>query len=131
MESKVILVIDDDIDLVEIIRINLENAGYSVIDAQSGENGRKLAISQQPDLILLDVMMDTIDEGFHTAYELRKDKKTKNIPIVMLTAVTQQTGFQFDKVGDEDFLPVDEFIEKPINPKKLIDVVRSHLTPTA
>jgi len=127
MNQNTILIIDDDIDLVEILRVNLEAAGYNVIDAQNGENGFKLALKEKPDLILLDVMMGSIDEGFQTAYKLRQDENVKTIPVIMLTAVTQETGFAFDPVKDEAFLPVDEFIEKPINPKKLLDAVRKHL----
>jgi len=131
MNQHTILVIDDDIDLVEILRVNLEAAGYNVIDAQNGENGYQLAKKEKPDLILLDVMMGSIDEGFQTAYKLKQDSELKDVPVVMLTAVTQQTGFKFDPDKDEDFLPVDEFIEKPINPKKLLDVVRKHLIASA
>ena len=71
----------------------------------------------------------TIDEGFHTAYQIRANPETKETPIIMLTAVVQQTGFKFSKDDDEAFLPVDEFIEKPVNPKKLIDTVRKLLVP--
>ena len=127
MSEKTILVIDDDIDLVEIIRVTLENEGYKVIDAQNGERGKTLAIEKKPDLILLDVMMGKVDEGFQVAYELRGDDATKGIPILMLTAVIDQTGFGFDPVKDKDFLPVDEFLEKPISPRKLVDFVRKHL----
>lgn len=127
MNQQTILIIDDDIDLVEIIRVNLETAGYGVIDAQSGDNGYNLAKSEKPDLIILDVMMGTIDEGFQTAYKFRQDPELKDTPIVMLTAVTQQTGYSFNPKEDEGFLPVDEFLEKPINPKKLLDVVRKNL----
>ncbi|HPF70084.1 MAG TPA: response regulator, partial [Candidatus Krumholzibacteria bacterium] len=92
MAEKTILVIDDDIDLVEIIRVGLEQHGFRVIDAQSGERGFELARSEVPDLVLLDVMMGTVDEGFQVAYRLRGDGLTRNIPIVMLTAVGDRTG---------------------------------------
>ena len=127
MPEKTILVIDDDIDLVEIIRVTLENEGYTVIDAQNGERGLATAREKKPDLILLDVMMGKVDEGFNVAYELRGNDVTKDIPILMLTAVTDQTGFEFDPARDEAFLPVDEFIEKPISPRRLVDLVRKHL----
>lgn len=124
-----ILIIDDDIDLVEVLRITLENEDYEVIDAQTGLRGYNLAQTMNPNLIILDVMMGTIDEGFHTAYQIRANPMTKETPIIMLTAVVQQTGFKFSKDDDEAFLPVDEFIEKPVNPKKLIDTVRKLLVP--
>lgn len=127
MGSKRILVIDDDIDLVEIIRLTLENEGYGVLDAQSGDRGLQLARQEIPDLIVLDVMMGKVDEGFQVAYELRKGESTRDIPILMLTAVADQTGFVFDPDKDGDFLPVDEYLEKPISPRRLVDLVRKHL----
>lgn len=127
MSKKTILVIDDDIDLVEIIRVTLESEGYEVIDAQSGDRGRAMALENKPDLILLDVMMGKVDEGFQVAYELRGEEATRGIPILMLTAVVDQTGFTFDPAKDRDFLPVDEFLEKPISPRKLVDLIRKHL----
>ncbi len=127
MAEKTILIIDDDIDLVEIIRVTLENQGFRVIDAQTGERGLAKAREQNPDLILLDVMMGKVDEGFQVAYELRSDEATADVPILMLTAVTDQTGFDFDPARDKDFLPVNEFLEKPISPRILVDMIRKHL----
>jgi DNA-binding response OmpR family regulator len=129
--SRTILVIDDDIDLVEVIRLTLEAEGFEVIDAQTGARGIDLARQKNPDIIILDVMLDDIDEGFQVAYELRKGEETKDIPILMLTAVSDQTGFSFDREKDADFLPVDEFIEKPVSPKQLVDFVRKHLPANA
>jgi CheY-like chemotaxis protein len=128
--KRTILVIDDDIDLVEIIRLTLESEGYGVSDAQNGARGLDLAREQKPDLILLDVMMGEIDEGFQVAYELRKGDNTRDIPIIMLTAVADQTGYAFDPEKDSDFLPVDEYLEKPVSPRRLVDLVRKHLPPT-
>jgi CheY-like chemotaxis protein len=127
MAENTILIIDDDIDLVEILRVTLENEGYRVIDAQTGERGLAMATEQNPDLILLDVMMGKVDEGFQVAYQLRSDAETAETPILMLTAVTAQTGFDFDPARDKDFLPVNEFLEKPISPRNLVDMVRKHL----
>lgn len=127
MSDRTILVIDDDIDLVEIIRVTLEGEGFNVIDAQNGARGLRLASEQTPDLIILDVMMGEIDEGFQVAYELRNREETREIPILMLTAVVDQTGFDFDPEKDAEFLPVNEFIQKPVAPKELVDLVRKHL----
>ena len=125
--SKKVLIIDDDFDLVEAMRITLEAAGFDVIDAQDGESGLAKIKSEAPKLIILDVMMSAMDEGFHVAYKIREDETIKDIPIVMLTAVGNQTGFQFDPGKDADFLPVDAFLDKPVNPKNLVDVVREHI----
>ena len=122
--QKKILIIDDDIDLVEAMRLTLEKAGFEVIDAQDGQKGLEKINDQKPDLVLLDVMMETQDEGFHIAYQIRNNEDTSDLPIIMLTAVGSETGFSFDKEKDEDFLPVDEFLEKPVNPDMLIEHVK-------
>ena len=121
------MIIDDDIDLVEAMRITLESDGYEVIDAQEGQKGLEMLKDQKPDLLILDVMMGTLDEGFHIAYQIRNDNEIKEIPILMITAVGAQTGFEFDMQRDEDFLPVNEFIEKPVNPQVLLDSVKRNL----
>ena len=122
-----ILIIDDDIDLVEAMRLTLENEGYEVVDAQDGKKGLEKIAKENPDLVLLDVMMETQDEGFHIAYQIRNNPETRDLPIIILTAVGQETGFSFDKDKDEDFLPVNEFLEKPVNPGFLVEKVRSAL----
>ena len=125
--SKKIMIIDDDIDLVEAMRITLETDNYDVIDAQEGQKGLEMLKKEKPDLLILDVMMGTLDEGFHIAYQIRNDEEIKDIPILMVTAVGAQTGFEFDMQRDEDFLPVNEFIEKPVNPQVLLDTVKRNL----
>jgi len=124
---KKILIIDDDIDLVEAMRLTLEEAGFDVIDAQDGDRGILRIKKDRPDLIILDIMMGTQDEGFHVAYKIRSDKETADLPIIMLTAVGQETCFHFDKEADEDFLPVNEFIEKPVAPDRLVELVKTNL----
>ena len=126
--SKKIMIIDDDIDLVEAMRITLEKDNYEVIDAQEGQKGLEILKKEKPDLLILDVMMGSLDEGFHIAYQIRSDEEIKDIPILMITAVGAQTGFEFDKQRDEDFLPVNEFIEKPVNPQVLLDTVKRNLS---
>jgi CheY-like chemotaxis protein len=127
MATKKILIIDDDIDLVEAMRLTLESAGFEVIDAQDGKKGIEKIASGSPDLVILDVMMGTQDEGFHVAYQIKNNPDTSDIPLIMLTAVGQETGFSFNKEKDEDFLPVNEFLEKPIDPDTLIELVKKNL----
>jgi len=126
--AKKIMIIDDDIDLVEAMRITLESVGYEVIDAQEGNKGYDMLKSEQPDLLILDVMMGTQDEGFQLAYQIRSAAETSDIPIVMVTAVGAQTGFDFDPAKDENYLPVDEYLEKPVNPQALLDTVKRNLS---
>ncbi|MFA6033276.1 MAG: response regulator [Myxococcota bacterium] len=126
MKHKV-LVIDDDMDIRESMRIVLEKEGLDVVLAEDSVVGYKAAKEQKPDLILLDVIMNTQDEGFQAAYKFHSDADLKDIPIVMITSVSKVTGFQFDKEKDQDFLPVADFLEKPVSPAKLMDVVRKYL----
>ena len=79
MNKRKILIIEDDIDLVEALRIVLEKEGYEVIDAQEGEKGYELVVKEKPDLVILDVMMGTQDEGFHVAYRIRQNREVGRI----------------------------------------------------
>ena len=127
MDRQKILIIDDDPDLVEGIRITLEANGYEVQSARNGTEGLKLIKEIHPDLIILDVMMDTITEGFHVSYQLRSRdpqseyKEYSDIPILMLTGISQKMDMKFSPEADEDYLPVDEFIEKPIRFEALLE----------
>ena len=82
-----ILVVEDEADVALVVRVNLERAGYEVLHARNGQDGVDLADTEQPDLILLDVMMPVMD-GFTTLRELQEDPTTENIPVVMLTALS-------------------------------------------
>lgn len=115
-----ILIIDDDADMVEAIKIALESKKYKVISANEGDAGYKKAETEKPDLIILDVMMKTKDQGFQVSYKLKNNPELSSIPIIMLTSIGRETGFKFSKETDEDYLPVDELVEKPIKPKDLL-----------
>ena len=121
--QKTIMVIDDDPDVVEATKVVLEGAGYEVATAFTGREGLERVRQGGIDCVLLDVMMAKDTEGFHVAQELRDDGKTAAIPIVMLTSVSQKTGFEFSPETDKDFLPVDVFLEKPVDPKKLLATI--------
>lgn len=125
--AKKVLIVDDDPDIVEAEKMILESEGYEVDSAPDGESGLAKAAEIKPDLIILDVMMTTMDQGFQVAYELRQSDELKNIPIMMTTSIGQVTNFRFDPEKDEDFLPVDAFIEKPIKPADLISYVKKLL----
>lgn len=126
-----ILMIDDDPDMVLAVRLCLTSAGHELLDAPNGEAGLRRLVESQPDLIILDVMMDTTTEGFQTALKLRSaDPKSpyaayRHIPIVMLTALHTTTDLRFQP--DEDYLPVDAFLDKPIDPDRLIKTVNGLL----
>lgn len=123
-----ILIIDDDPDIVEAMKIVLESKNYEVLIAKSGEEGLKRTRQGKPDLIILDVMMESMDKGFEVARNLKKDGNHKDIPILMLTAIKEKTGLGFEKeAGDPDWLPVEGYCEKPLKPDELISKVEALL----
>lgn len=126
--SYTILVVDDDPDIVEINRIYLEQEGYKVISAGDRVEAREVIQKQKPDLILLDVMMATPTDGFDLAYELMEKPETKDIPIVMMTAMLGTSGYveTFQHITERPW-PVSVFLEKPVSPEKLIATVRKFL----
>jgi CheY-like chemotaxis protein len=122
--KKTVLVIDDDADLLEVAKIVLSEAGFSVLTTTTGRDGLARVRKGGIDCIILDVMMATDTEGFHIAQDLRADPKTAGIPIVMLTSVSRKSGFEFSPETDKDFMPVEVFLEKPVDPKRLVQAVR-------
>lgn len=124
MNNNRILVVDDEEDLCEILKFNLENEGYEIDTANSAEEALKLNISSY-NLLLLDVMMGEIS-GFKMANILKKDKKTANIPIVFITAKDTEndtiTGFN---------LGADDYISKPFSIREVISRVKAIIRRTA
>lgn len=133
MEEAKILVVDDDPDIVEALKMTLEANRYKVYTAANGTEGLKQVKAVNPDLIILDVMMDSITEGFQVTYQLRNpDPKSEyakyaKIPILILTAIVEKTRMKFSTKTDGDFLPVDDFVEKPIRPQVLLEKVKKLL----
>jgi len=129
MKKWKILIIDDDIDFVEATKIVLETK-YYVSVAYNGEEGRRKLKMEKPDLIILDMMMDGRGEGFLFSREIEKSPEYSNIPILMLTGMRKQTGFFpiEDDPRDSKYLPVDEFVEKPIEPQDLLKKVEQLLS---
>lgn len=124
MEKNKILIVDDDADIVEAMKIVLESKSYKVTSCANGKECYDKMKKDVPDLIILDVMMAKQDEGFDICRELKKSSEYKDIPILMLTALKEKTGFDFKKeAGDEAWLPVEDYIDKPIQPDQLLERV--------
>lgn len=117
-EKRKILLVDDEDDFREVTGLLLEANGYQVVTASSGADAREVAAREKPDAIVLDVMMETRSTGFEVARWMRSRDDLKHIPIIMLTAVNQAYPMQFEP--DEVWLPVDVFLDKPVQPDKLI-----------
>ncbi|MBI2954454.1 MAG: response regulator [Chloroflexi bacterium] len=126
-----ILVVDDDADLVDSLRLVLEASSYEVSSAGSSEDAMLRVERARPDLILLDIMMPEGTEGFHFVWNLRSHRKAelREIPIIVLTSIHRTTTLRFNPVqGDADyrpgeFLPVQAFLDKPVAPGKLLEHV--------
>lgn len=128
MENPDILIVDDDADLTAAIKATLEGEGYSVVSASDKAAGMDRAKADKPNLIILDVMMDTWQDGFEMARELKKDDDLKSTPILMFTSIEDRTGIEFKSTaGDPTWLPVDGFLDKPVEPEILLAEVKKLL----
>lgn len=125
--KKKILIIDDDRDYGDALKIVLENNGYSVRHDLNINDGRASVEKDPPDLIILDVMMDKHTDGFDFCVDLKNDKECRLIPILMVTAVTEKTGFKFSPETDGEYLPADDFISKPVPVSELLSRVNKLL----
>jgi DNA-binding response OmpR family regulator len=118
-----ILIVDDDPDITFAIELFLKKAQHEVLTASNRADGMKTIEDGNPDLIILDVMMEQADDGIAMAQELRR--QGCEIPILMLTSVGKVTGFTYDE--DQELVPVNAFFEKPIQPDILLKKVNELL----
>jgi len=123
MPKKKVIIIDDDFDILEATKLTLQAAGYDVATASSGQDGLAKVRAGGIDLIILDVMMARDTEGFQIAQDLKEDPKFKQIPILMMTSVSAKSGLSFDPVKDGDYLPVEDYVDKPVDPADLVNRV--------
>ncbi|RPJ37540.1 MAG: response regulator [Planctomycetaceae bacterium] len=128
MEKQKILIVDDDIDLSGSLKVILEHAGYDAATAASRAEGMEKIRMEQPNLIILDVMMETWQDGFEMSRDLKGDPQFKGTPILMLTSIEEITGIEVkSSAGDPVWLPVDGFLDKPVLPDTLLTEVRKLL----
>jgi len=124
MEKKKILLVDDDVDFIFIQKAIIEKAGYSVTTANDSSEGMEKAKICKPDLAILDVMMRTDQEGFEMARAMRREPEFEKLPIIMLTSVDSISGLNLKEMAkNKKWLPVDSFLDKPVQPKILIEEI--------
>ncbi len=116
-EKKRILVVDDEADLVEMVKMRLEANNYEVLSAYDGQEALDKARKEKPDLIILDLMLPKID-GYKVCRMLKFDEKYKKIPIILFTARAQESD---QKIGKE--VGADAYVTKPFDPKVLLDKI--------
>jgi len=122
--SPKILVIDDDPDFLEAVTPILKSALYEVVTASNPEEGKQKLIAEKPDLILLDIMMDSLFDGFSLCHAIKTSKKYKDFketPIIFVSAVKEIAGSRFQFKGEEQGMTgPDDYIDKPVKPADLL-----------
>ncbi len=124
---KQILIIDDDVDFLEITSLFLKNKDFHIETAASPEQGFRKIQENTPDLVVLDVMMPSEFEGFELARDIREKLKLMDLPIIILSCIHDQKQVPYRFAPDKDYLPVDVFLDKPVNPDVLLEKVNSLL----
>ncbi len=122
--QKRILCIEDEPEMIDLIRLILGRRGFEVIGATGGKAGLDAVRSQLPDLVLLDLMMPDMD-GWEVYQQMKADEATRNIPVIVVTAKAQS----IDKVLGLHIAKVDDYIAKPFSPQELLNSVEKTLKP--
>jgi DNA-binding response OmpR family regulator len=124
MSKSKILVIDDDPDFREAVSVILKSANYEVLTANNPKEGEEKILADKPNLIILDIMMDSLFDGFSLCNEVKTGKKFKDVkdtPIIFVSAVKEMTGSRFAfKPSEQGFVGPDDYINKPVKPDDLL-----------
>jgi DNA-binding response OmpR family regulator len=126
-EMKKILIIDDDEDFGKAVSMMLEHQGFVVEQALNTKDGKACIDIRRPDLIILDVMMDHMTDGFDLCFALKRDEDLRRIPILMVTAITEKTGIPYSLEADEEYLKAEDYVQKPISASDLVTRVNKLL----
>ncbi len=126
-KSQKVLIIDDDSSYTAAITPVLEARGYQVEAAYNKEEAMEKIEKSKPDLILLDIMMEKLTDGFDLCYKLKHDPELSKIPVLAVSAINNEIGFIFSPGTDGEYFQADDFIEKPVKPKNLLKRVEKLL----
>lgn len=126
MEKKKILLVDDDPDLISAFSAILQSRGYAVFTAMNKQDGLKALENSNPNIAILDVMMEEEHDGFELARKMKQSQP--ELPIIMLTGISEITGVNFRAASaDPNWLPADEYLDKPIQPDELVNCIEELL----
>lgn len=123
MAAGKVLIVDDDPDFVEIMRTVLKAHDFDVSTAASGSQGLEVMRRDKPDVVILDVMMRGATEGHQISQIMREDVDLADIQVLMVTSIMDSP--MVDQFPTDEYLPVDDFITKPVDPKTLVEKVRA------
>lgn len=126
LKAKILLV-DDDLDFLEMHKAVLKHRGYDVLTATNSQEGIERVRAEMPDLIILDLMMEKHDAGFSFSKQIKSDPLFKKIPILMVTAAAEATGYRFSMEEDGYWMKTDDFLNKPVMPEVLIKKIEKLL----
>jgi CheY-like chemotaxis protein len=119
-----VLVVDDDDAFHGFLRVVLESAGYAVVSAYSGQQGLEMARRERPDVILLDIVMESMTEGFEFCHEARRDPQLKHTPILGISEIEAKMRLPCPPDRERDLFPVDGYLPKPIETERLLTALR-------
>ena len=123
-----IIIVDDNTDYLFTMKTFLTRNGYDVATAPDGKRGMDLISKEKPDLIMLDVMMESTFSGFDVCRQIRNDIELKKIPIIGITGMAEEIGVQFNKDDDSDYFSPDAFFEKPVDKEALLKTIHDLLS---
>ena len=126
-KAQMVLIVDDDPSFVTAIAPVLESKGYQLETAHNKEEAMEKIEKDKPDLILLDIMMERITDGFNLCYKLKHDPEMKKIPVLAVSAITKETGFKVSPATDGEYFEADDYMEKPVNLPELLERVEKLL----
>jgi CheY-like chemotaxis protein len=122
-----IVLIDDDPDVRDALKLMLEPLGYRLTCCSTGPQGLEAIRTSVPDLVLLDIMLASPSEGFHLAYELKLDDELATIPIIMISSIGETMGIDYARELGTDYIPAQRFLDKPLTAERVVRAIREVL----
>jgi len=128
--TKKILVVDDDLEFANAVKDLLKIAKYDVVVASDAKEGKEKFLSEKPDLVLLDIMMDTPVDGFSLCHEIKTSRKEweKDIPVILVSAVKEKFGSRYTFTGEQEgWRGPNDYLDKPVKPEELLACIEKYL----
>ena len=119
-----VLMVDDDVDFIDAAKLTLEAAGHEVLSANTAAEALALVRERRVDVAILDMMMEEPDAGAMVADRLRRRPEMERIPVILVTSVTEKTGYRVEREARE-WLGIDVWMDKPVDPQELLRAIES------
>lgn len=119
-ETLKVVIIDDNTDYLFTMKTFLSRNGFEVFTAENGKDGIEMVNKEHPDLVLLDVMMETLFSGFEVCKKIRANEDLKDTPIIGISGMSEELNMRYDQWPDWEYFKPDEFMDKPVDKEKLL-----------